>query len=70
MTKWVWKPSDPLRMVDSGRAPFRETRFCETYFAKCFSKSCFDRFAPAAVNTTDFAFVAGSEMYSFRCKTT
>jgi hypothetical protein len=50
------------RMIDSAYATFREARFCQTYFAKYFSKSSCDRFAPASVNKTDFAFVAGSEM--------
>jgi hypothetical protein len=58
----AWRPSDPLRMIDSAYATFREARFCQTYFAKYFSKSSCDRFAPASVNKTDFAFVAGSEM--------
>src|SRR6266853_4476934 len=55
-------------MIDNAKATFREARGCQTYFVKYFSKSSCDRFAPASVNKTDLAFVAGSEMYSFRCR--
>jgi hypothetical protein len=34
-------------------------------FAKYFSNKSCDRCAPSSVSSTDFAFVAGSEMYPF-----
>jgi len=34
-------------------------------FVKYFSNRSCDRFAPSSVKTTDFALVAGSEMYPF-----
>ncbi len=36
-----------------------------SYFMKCFSNRTCERFAPFSVSKTDFAFVAGSEMYPF-----
>ena len=61
MTRLAWKPLDPHQTVDGGYIQFPNP-FCQTYFAKYFSKSRFDLFAPVSVSTTDFAFVAGSEM--------
>jgi len=46
----------------------QEGRFSVDYFVKYFSNSSCDLFAPASVNKIDFAFVAGSEMCSFRCR--
>jgi hypothetical protein len=62
MTKRGWNPSGASQMVVSSEAIFWQGRLCQNYFVKYFSKSSCDRFAPASVNMTDFAFVAGSEM--------